>query len=93
VVGFYINKIKLKGMDNMFQTNRTVYRHREGLYDYIDESKINIVSGYVSFRNKAEKKNAWKQIKREFEEYGDSLKIIIQDGILAYSIDVPRTHL
>jgi hypothetical protein len=77
----------------MFKTDRTVYKYKEGIYDLMDEKSINVVSGYISFRNKTEKKNAWKQLKQEFEEYGDNLKIIIQDGILAYSINVPRTHL
>lgn len=77
----------------MFKTDRTVYKYKEGIYDLMDEKNINVVSGYFPYRNKSEKKNAWKQLKQEFAEYGDNLKIIIQDGILAYTINVPRTHI
>jgi hypothetical protein len=77
----------------MFKTDRTVYRSKNGIYDIMDETNVNIVSGYIPYRNKTEKKNAWKQLKQEFAEYGDNLKIIFQDGILAYSINVPRTHI
>jgi hypothetical protein len=77
----------------MFKTDRTVYKYKEGIYDLMDEKNINVVSGCFPYRNKSEKKSAWKQLKQEFAEYGDNLKIIIQDGILAYTINVPRTHL
>jgi hypothetical protein len=77
----------------MFKTDRTVYKYKEGIYDLMDEKSMNVVSGYIPFRNKKERMNAWRQIKQEFAEYGDNLKIIIQDGILSYSINVPRTHI
>jgi hypothetical protein len=77
----------------MFKTDRTVYKSKEGIYDLMDEKNMNVVSGYIPFRNKKEKKNAWRQLKQEFADYGDNLTIKFQEGILAYTINIPRTHL
>jgi hypothetical protein len=73
----------------VFKTDRTVYRTKEGIYDLMDENNINVVSGYVPFKNKKEKLSAWKQLKQEF---GDSVKILIQDQLISYSANVPRNY-
>jgi hypothetical protein len=74
----------------MFVSDRTVYRTKEGIYDLMDENNINVVSGYISFKNKKEKLSVWKQLKQEF---GDSVKILIQDNnLISYSCKVSRSH-
>jgi hypothetical protein len=71
----------------MFKTDRTVYRHKEGIYDLMDEKNMNIVSGYCQFRNKTEKLKIWRQLK---QQYGDNILIIIEDQIIKYSCQIDR---
>jgi hypothetical protein len=71
----------------MFKTERTVYRTKEGIYDLMDENNINVVSGFVPFRNKKEKLRAFRDLKREF---GDSVKIIFKDNLMMYSAKIER---
>jgi hypothetical protein len=47
----------------MFKTDRTVYRHKEGIYDLMDEKNMNIVSGCCPYKNKTEKLKIWKTAK------------------------------
>jgi hypothetical protein len=71
----------------MFKTDRTVYKYKEGIYDLMDEKNMNIVSGVCTYSNKKEKKNAFRDLKREF---GDSVKIIFQENFLTYTAKVDR---
>jgi hypothetical protein len=71
----------------MFKTDRTVYRHKEGIYDLMDEKNMNIVSGYCQFRNKTEKLKIWRQLK---QQYGDNIRIVIEDQIIKYSCQIDR---
>jgi hypothetical protein len=76
-------------MIKMFETERTVYRHREGIFDLMDEKNMNVVSGWIPFRNKTEKLSAWKQLKRQ---YGDNIRIKIEDQIIMYTCQIERNH-
>jgi citrate lyase gamma subunit len=71
----------------MFKTDRTVYRHKEGIYDLMDEKNINIVSGCCPYKDKTEKLKIWKQLK---QQYGDNIRIIIEDHIIKYSCQIDR---
>jgi hypothetical protein len=71
----------------MFKTDRTVYRHKEGIYDLMDEKNMNIVSGYCSYNNKTEKLKIWRQLK---QQYGDNIRIVIEDQIIKYSCQIDR---
>jgi hypothetical protein len=71
----------------MFKTDRTVYKYKEGIYDLMDEKNMNIVSGYVTYSNKSEKLQIWKQLKKQ---YGDNIRIIIEDQIIKYTCQVDR---
>jgi hypothetical protein len=73
----------------MFKTDRTVYKYKEGIYDLMDEKNMNIVSGWIPFKNKAERLAAWKQLKRQ---YGDNIHIIIEDQIIKYSCQIERNQ-
>jgi hypothetical protein len=43
------------------------------------------IYGSIPYKNKREKLSAWKELKQQF---GDSIKIIIEDGVLTYSCKV-----
>jgi hypothetical protein len=73
----------------MFKTDRTVYKYKEGIYDLMDEKNMNIVSGWIPFKNKTEKLTAWKQLKRQ---YGDNIRIVIEDQIIKYSCQIERNQ-
>jgi hypothetical protein len=72
----------------MFKTDRTVYKYKEGIYDLMDEKNINIVSGICEFKDKTEKLKIWKQLK---QQYGDNIRIIIEDKIIKYTCQIDRT--
>jgi hypothetical protein len=46
-----------------------------------------LIKGYAFYSSKREKLQLWKEIKREF---GDSVKVVIKDGIIAYTCKVER---
>jgi hypothetical protein len=46
-----------------------------------------LISGAIPFKNKKEKLAAWRDLKKEF---GDSVKVIIKDGIISYTAKVER---
>jgi hypothetical protein len=71
----------------MFKTDRTVYRHKEGIYDLMDEKNMNIVSGCCPYKDKTEKLKIWKQLK---QQYGDNIRIVIEDQIIKYSCQIDR---
>jgi hypothetical protein len=71
----------------MFKTDRTVYRTKEGIYDLMDENNINVVSGYIPFKNKTEKKEIWKRLKQEF---GNNIQIVFKDKLIEYTCNVDR---
>lgn len=48
------------------------------------------VNGYAFFRNKKEKMEIWKQLKKEF---GEAVDIKIQDKLIEYSCYVPRNYI
>lgn len=48
------------------------------------------ISGCIPFRNKKEKKAAWKQLKREFD---NNIKIYIENGFLTYTSTVDRNFI
>jgi hypothetical protein len=72
----------------MFETIRTVYRHKEGVIDLIDESNMNVVSGCETYKNKTEKLQIWKQLK---QQYGDNISVIFGDKIINYTCKVDRS--
>ena len=45
------------------------------------------ISGCAFYSNKKEKLQLWKQIKKEF---GDSVKVVIKDGLISYTAKVER---
>lgn len=74
----------------MFKTDRTVFRSRNGVLDLMDERNMNIASGCIAYRNKAERKQRFRELKQEF---GESINIIFQDHFIHYSAKIARTHL
>lgn len=49
-----------------------------------------LIRGCVAYKNKKEKLVAWKQIKQEF---GDSVKILFEDGLITYTCIVDRNFI
>jgi hypothetical protein len=50
-----------------------------------ERNKMVRIYGSIPYKNKREKLSAWKELKQQF---GDSIKIIIEDGVLTYSCKV-----
>jgi hypothetical protein len=49
-----------------------------------------LISGAIPFKNKKEKLAAWRDLKKEF---GDSVRVVIKDGIMAYTCKVERGYI
>ena len=56
----------------------------------MDKDNIVIIRGCVPYFNKKQKKAAWRELKQDF---GDKVKILIEDGFLSYSIKVDRNYI
>jgi hypothetical protein len=49
-----------------------------------------LIKGYAFYSNKTEKLQLWKEIKREF---GNSVKVVIKDGLISYTAKVERGYI